>query len=366
MSTFSFLASTFSGTPKFKFDRLKAEWRTTRERLEAVKAREAAPAVAWWAAAAEHSLASAETALQELDLDGGWGAVHDAQRFLVFGMNDAELVAQLASLSEETRVKLTGWRLKATTRLLPDPATVAAKPLDDESRERLRQALVESLAVLHGHSDNSYHQLRLVGRQLNYLVVVCVLVLLGIFVASSQFAEIDSSLSVSALLPVALAGALGGIVSAMWQLSRVGQSRIPEAWLQGVVTSGRPLVGAASALFIYAVLQSDLIQLIDASKVGFSAALVLGFVAGFSEKFVLRTVEKVAGNDGKNATASEPLNLTGRPRGGSEALESEAEARDREEFPQGQEPAPVPQPTPKSAPGKTARSSRAAESDPES
>lgn len=310
MSRFSFLTKEIGGVPQFKLYRLRAEWRTTQERLEALKARDATSATAWWAAAAQRSLESAENAAGQKDLDGGWGGVHDAQRFMVFGINDAELLAQVASLSEETQAKLSGWRAKATTSLLPDPNTLAAKALTDDQRERLRQAVVESMAVLHGHSDNLYHQLRLVGRQLNYLVGVCLLVLFVVFVTSLQSATPGSPFATSALLPVAMAGALGGIISAMWQLSRVGQARIPEAWLQGLVTSGRPIVGAVSALFIYAVLQSDLIQLVDASKVGFPAALVLAFVAGFSEKFVLRTVERVAGSDSKNEVTNKPLDVT--------------------------------------------------------
>ena len=54
-------------------------------------------------------------------------------------------------------------------------------------------------------------------------------------------------------------------------------------------------VGAAAALFIYVVMQSNVISLIDPSKVSFETGLVLGFVAGFSEQFVLSTVAKVSG-----------------------------------------------------------------------
>lgn len=312
MSLLSSLSKRRNGIPQFKLDRLKAEWHTTQERLEAVKTRVPAQAGAWWAAAAERSLANAESALGRCDLDGGWGGVHDAQRYLVFGMNDGELLAQAASLREETQSKLQGWRARATEGLLADPASlaVASGGLVPERRERLQHSVVEALAVLHGHSDNVYHQLRLVGRQLNYLVVICVLVLWVVFVASLQYAAPDSALAITALLPVALAGALGGIISAMYQLSRVGQSRIPEAWLQGLVTSGRPLVGAASALFIYVVLQSDLIQLVDSTKVGFPAALVLAFVAGFSEQFVLGTVAKVAGGGSRTEVTNKTLVVT--------------------------------------------------------
>ena len=66
------------------------------------------------------------------------------------------------------------------------------------------------------------------------------------------------------------------------------------------------LPGAASALFIYAVLLSGVVSLIDPTKVNLAAALVLGFVAGFSERFVLATVAKVAGTETDDGKAQAP------------------------------------------------------------
>jgi hypothetical protein len=154
---------------------------------------------------------------------------------------------------------------------------------------------VESLGVLNEHSDNLYHRMRLVGQQLTFLVTVCGGLIIAALAVAHFFAPSGSKLSSGHLVAVALAGALGGVVSAMYQLSRVGEAKIPEALLEGLVTFGRPLVGAASALFVYVVMQSNLISLIDASKVSLEAGLVLGFVAGFSEQYVLATVARVTG-----------------------------------------------------------------------
>lgn len=286
--------------PSPKINRLRAALQSCQERfLASTAALPADAADTWWVPCAQHSLDATRAAIQRRDPDGGWSALHDAQRFMVFGMNDHELMTQATSLQVEVKRKLKGWRLTAVDELFkPLDLTKwrkANRPLQADDRALLRQTLVESLGVLNEHSDNLYHRMRLVGRQLTFLVTVCAGLIIAALAVSHFFAPSGSKLSSGHLVAVALAGALGGVVSAMYQLSRVGEAKIPEALLEGLVTSGRPLVGAASALFVYAVMQSNLISLIDASKVSLEAGLVLGFVAGFSEQYVLATVARVTG-----------------------------------------------------------------------
>jgi 8-oxo-dGTP pyrophosphatase MutT (NUDIX family) len=306
-----------------KLDRLAAAIQTVRERFAATVARSTEHSRSWWADSARRSLEAAEAGLRRGDLDGGWGGVHDAERFLTFGMTDDELLARAASLNAETQGKLGGWRAVAITRLF-GPVALAdwLKPssgLAPEQRVLLENVVVESLSVLHDHSNNTYHRMHLVGEQLQFLVAVCGFLLLAALGGSLVFAEPNSTFGVGRMASVILAGALGGVVSAMYQLSRVGQSKIPEALLHGLITSGRPLIGAASALFIYAVLHSNVISLIDASKVTFEAALVLGFVAGFSEQFVLSTVAKVTGEESTKQTTANHLSKAAPPGGGAAA-----------------------------------------------
>jgi hypothetical protein len=72
-----------------------------------------------------------------------------------------------------------------------------------------------------------------------------------------------------------------------------------------LVTTGRPLLGAASALFIYFVMQARLISFFSAPP-GSSlvAGVVVGFVAGFSERLVLKAVDKVVGSEKADSTAN--------------------------------------------------------------
>jgi 8-oxo-dGTP diphosphatase len=294
------------GPSEPKWIRLRAAMHSCRWSFQDKVNRPGVKPDASWTGCVRGALAMAETCAKREDLHGAWGAVHDAQRFLVFGMSDGELVGQVTKLSAETKRKLKGWRGAAIQTLLApfqgEDWPKAGEPLNEKQRALLRQALVDALAVLNEHSDNVYHRMDLVGRQLGFLVVVCA-GLLAVGLACAYWANADPPLSLGHLAAVSLAGALGGVVSAMYQLSRVGEAKIPEALLHGVITSGRPLVGAAAALFIYLAMQSKLISIIDASQVSLTTGLVLGFVAGFSEKFVISTVAKVMGGqedaDGK-------------------------------------------------------------------
>ena len=295
--------------PNPKLDRLRAALESGRERLRATMSRQAPDAWTWWAPAACRLIEAARAAVKRGDLDAGWGAIHGAERLRVFGMDDTELLTRAASLKAETQTKLKGWRLRATKSLFAPLKLAdwlkAKPPLEEADRVLLRQAVAEALEILNEHSDNLYHRLHLVGRQLIFLVAACGFIVVAALWGASFFAPADSDLGWNCLAAVALAGALGGVVSAMYQLSRVGEVKIPDALLHGLITSGRPLVGAASALFVYVVMQSGLIGLIDAASVSLEAGLVLGFVAGFSEQFVLSTVAKVAGRDKGDSRAND-------------------------------------------------------------
>jgi 8-oxo-dGTP pyrophosphatase MutT (NUDIX family) len=285
--------------------RLAGAVKSLSERFNGYQTRGLSKTDGWWVSCVQRSVESALNGLKSNNVDTAWGAVHDAERFMVFAMSPVELVTKAASLSAETQGKLKGWRSSATKQLFApidiDQLMKGPASMSPEHRVLLQQVLVETLEVLHGYSDNTYHRMRLVGKQLNWLVIVCAILLTITFTLSYLYAP-NLDLSFGNLISIALAGAFGGVVSAMYQLSRIGQAKIPEALLDGLITSGRPLVGAASALFLYAVLKSQIITLVDPSQITLVSGIVLGFVAGFSEQYVLGTVAKLAGSDEKAKT----------------------------------------------------------------
>jgi 8-oxo-dGTP diphosphatase len=287
--------------------RLDATIQLMRERFAACINRQVEYSDVWWADSARQSLDLAEAALTSGDLESGWRAVHETDRFLVHGLTDYELITRALSLRAETSEKLTKWRHNATESqwdaLKLTELQKAGANLTDDERTRLEQTVSESLTVLNEHNDNTYYRMYLVGRQLKYLVIISIFLLLCTAIGSWLFVESGSQFDLLHLGSIALAGAFGAIAASMYQLSRMGKAKIPEALLHELITLGRPLEGAISALFIYFVIQSDVISFIK--QTSFGAGLVLGFIAGFSEQFVLRTIAKVSGEDDKK----KPLNV---------------------------------------------------------
>jgi hypothetical protein len=307
---------------KIDSERLSAAIASVKERLEAYRGREPESANDWWANSAGRLLDTAAFALSENEIDKGWSAVQEADCALIYGMHDGELLARAVSLESEVGKKLKGgWRGKAVDEMfgavtLKEWLKAPAK-LTDEQRRLLQQVVVEALALLHDDSRNTYHRIRIVRNQLTYLVVICAAMLLFALGLSAWLAWDSPEFGPGILMAVATAGALGGVVSGMYQLSRVGSAKIPEALIHGLVTSGRPLVGAASALFIYAVMKSGIVGLIDKKQVSLLAGLALGFAAGLSERFVLLTVAKVTGSedDAKADGGKEPKPPKGQKEG---------------------------------------------------
>ena len=81
-------------------------------------------------------------ALDRGDIDGGWRAVHEGQRFVIFGLTGPEIVARAVSLRAETHAKLRGWRYRATEVLWNSLKLTewqkAAASLKDEERGAAR------------------------------------------------------------------------------------------------------------------------------------------------------------------------------------------------------------------------------------
>jgi hypothetical protein len=94
-------------------------------------------------------------------------------------------------------------------------------------------------------------------------------------------------------LLAALAGALGATLSGTYklrdQMPRVGVLR--GFWYAFAV---QPPLGAVAGLFVWLVLRSGLVAVVDAGP-EWAIEAAVAFAAGFSEPFLLKTVERIAG-----------------------------------------------------------------------
>lgn len=300
-----------------KRDRIDARIATTTERLQSAVAERARDFDNfWWAESAQRSLHLAAAAAERGELDRAWSMVHDAERVLVFALTDAQLVARATTLSVELGAKLRDWRKDAVATLFNNAKLGelrrAGKPLDREQRTNLQFAMIESLSVFNEDTDNFHHRVGLISERMQTMVKICAS-LLATLIAGSLVGwwlggPIAETFPPSLVFTVILSGALGGSLSTLFQLSRIGRMKIPDALLHGLLVVGRPLIGAASAVFIVAVYRSGIVAFIDnqaETANGLFVAAVLGFLAGLSEKFVMGTATRISTPKEQSAKSDE-------------------------------------------------------------
>jgi 8-oxo-dGTP pyrophosphatase MutT (NUDIX family) len=253
-----------------------------------------------WFIAALKLLSESKAASQQGSLDLGWRFLHSACRMEIFALRDAELKVRGETLRFETE-KLSGWRQRATAALFRTAESL--KTLD-------REAMYEVALIRDEHYDNQGYKDVLM-RQHMLILVSIMSALLGItflFIYRCYSAHLgllcDSE--GARLASAALFGLLGAAFSAFLRANSISQSaRIPETVSAIRVTLMRLLLGAASAIFLYFVIKANILNLFEQSiGKGLTTApqtlYVISFVAGFTERLVLRAVEQVIGTD-KNA-----------------------------------------------------------------
>jgi hypothetical protein len=115
-------------------------------------------------------------------------------------------------------------------------------------------------------------------------------VVIPIFVALILYYSGGSSFQVG--LEVAIAGALGSVVSILVRINDFAEIRVLNP--PGLFWTGffKPIIGACFALFVYSAFQSRLLEVNHGVDETFMY-LTLGFVAGFSERFAPDLVSRV-------------------------------------------------------------------------
>jgi hypothetical protein len=262
--------------------------RELEERISRLAAEDAS-----WAKCARGLLSASGTAEAAGEFDQAWAFFLAATRMEIFGLDEAELAQRRTVLLVEAQTKLSSWRREAVAALL-GPA--------DEARGRTAGA---EMAALHAATfirdeaaGNRWRDVRALGRRIAVLGLLLALAVAGVLllawirpVALSGDHE-DAGIRMWAY--VTLFGALGGSLSALRSVTAVGQrgnrTRNPQQVQAWYVTVVRPLVGAAAALGVFAVLAPDVTST--------AAMLGLAFAAGFSEAVIVRAVESAGGRDG--------------------------------------------------------------------
>jgi len=306
-----------------RYDRLEGGLRVAREEIERricdrppVSPPAAAPQgtasiavtdAACWASAARRLLTEAQMALDRGQIDQGWRLLHAARRAEILALDENELQHRATVLRAEAD-KLRSWRQKAVQRLLGTQESPEANVGIG--------AVFEAATLRDEHYDNQAYKDQLLRTQMLVLVLILAAVMAPLLYVMTRAGAGQgggaSDLTETAVVSfgvIAIFGLLGATVSGMLRASDSGQSaRIPELTAAIRVTFMRILMGGASAVVLYVFLRSSLATALGQSL--FSEAIAkaieqlqpytayaLAFVAGFSERLVLRAVEAVAGKD---------------------------------------------------------------------
>lgn len=117
------------------------------------------------------------------------------------------------------------------------------------------------------------------------------LVLVALFVGLADWVAEDASWR-EALL-VSVAGAMGATLAAAFKL-RDALPRMGDLRTFWYAFALQVPLGAVAGLFLWVVLESGIVE-IGGNGEDWAVAVALAFVAGFSEPFLLKTVERIAG-----------------------------------------------------------------------
>lgn len=248
-----------------------------------------------WAREACQLLALARVALGRFDTERAWAHLDAARRATIPGFGVDELHNAAVALKKESTEKVGSWRGETIEALLADWAA-PEQPRSDPSLAPLQLALRDATLIRDEHLRNNYRKVALLRRRLAILMVFLI-------------ATAGTLVALQAWLPVRLDaepadgggriwayvvawGVLGGSFTAV--LSVIGnslKSRLPEQLREGVITSIRPLFGAAGALAAFVLVQAGAFGIDVSSNAG---VFTVSFAAGFSETLIVRAMGAAA------------------------------------------------------------------------
>ncbi len=255
-----------------------------------------------WMASAIKLLSDAERSLNLGEIDEAWKCFHAAQRLEIYSMNLDQVLAK-ATLIRNEAVKMGTWRQKTILELLEPDKMVpeqSSKPVV-KPPSNILERVIQAAQVRDESYDNQAHKDELVKEHIKFLVIATLLegmvfIILWLIIKQVNFYISQNTLT---LIYCLLFGMLGAIFSAALKVQATSQSsRIPELLNARDITILRIFFGGISALILFIFINSQFVSglfTIDASK-GSSytySFYFIAFVAGFSERLVLKTIETI-------------------------------------------------------------------------
>lgn len=241
--------------------------------------------------------------INEGETEKGWRCLKAADRLRLNGVSNDELENEarqiLAEVSDKSQ-DMSGWRQQTIVELLADGQGKLKSGVTANEVMRAKRTLDE-------HHDNVYHKLLILKSRLRLLTLVALIaiavwmahpplspVVKSLALATSDDAVMNSSLSTRWLwFAVILSGVLGAVFSGFSSSMTSDQkkTRIPAELSTSTLTFARLSLSMVSAIVVSILLFSGVI---DFPKFSLEFLLVVAFVAGFSDRLLLRAIESIA------------------------------------------------------------------------
>ena len=257
----------------------------------------------------EHLVNLAQKEVDDNQVDTAWKIYNLIRRIKYLTFDETQLENEAKILQNEAE-KLNEWRKKAVNEIIAD---------EKNSPKKLNPShLIHAARIKDEHYDSAYYKNKLSSstiRLLTIILLIC-LGLLSIWVNLNFEESTDLNNLIEngtkntprsiKLGPVSfgvfLFGVLGACISSLFHLRDTSKNtRIPEM-LSGITfTLTRVLIGGISALIIMIYLESDFSELlfkdISLRPNSIYAYLSIAFIAGFTERLLLKAVASVVGKE---------------------------------------------------------------------
>lgn len=230
------------------------------------------------------------------------GLILEAIDEFLIERGDALFICQLLAAEYMRARAESGTTVLTWTDLFPGPPLDASKrfeageEVDRKQLDEARNCLLELFRAR--GASYGLHRARTLARarRLLWLLPVLAALLTGLIVTIDIAVPGESW---RGGLVAAFAGALGASLSGAYKL-RDQAPRVSELRVFGYLFAVQPLLGAAAGVFVALVLSSGILTVADGGN-EWATRAVVAFVAGFSEPFLLKVVDRVAGSGGAKA-----------------------------------------------------------------
>lgn len=253
--------------------------------------------VTGWQRRSQELLKQAQKAAGDGNAELGWRCLKAADRFTLYGMDAEQLAIEAGSILAEATDEdkdLSNWRKVRVRELLCDQTRKLKKELR-------KSEVVRAKRIVDEHHDNIYQKAEILRRRLRILAAMCGIAVVA-WLLLSPFAPYASSVTEAttrapwlAWLGIVVAGVFGAILSGFASSTATDQktTRIPLELAASTITVARFSIAMVGSLAAAILMASGLLNVPKQTQT-YEIMLAVALAAGFSDRLVLRGIEKAA------------------------------------------------------------------------